>query len=76
MTLEGYTAKIEYDDELELFRGVILDLSGYADFFGSSPKSLKKEFKKSLEIYLESCKEEGVEPKKCYSGKFNVTTRN
>ncbi len=72
MTFEGYTAKIEYDDELELFRGEILGLSGYADFFGKSAKELKTEFKKSLAVYLKSCQEEGIEPKKQYSGKFNV----
>lgn len=72
MTHDGYTAKIEYDGDFDLFRGVILGLSGYADFFGDSPKALKKEFKKSLDVYLESCREEGIEPKKNYSGKFNV----
>ena len=38
MTLDGYNAKIEYDAELDLFRGEILGLTGGADFYGKNPK--------------------------------------
>ena len=34
MTHEGYQAKIEYDEELDQFRGEILGLNGGADFYG------------------------------------------
>ena len=47
MELEGYHAKIEYDAELDTFRGEILGLTGGADFYGKNPKELKAEFKKS-----------------------------
>ena len=36
MELNGYEAKIEYDPELDLFRGEILGLNGSADFYGKS----------------------------------------
>jgi len=68
----GYKAKIEYDPEIDLFRGEILGLNGGADFYGKSPSELRKEFKNSLKIYLDVCKEKGIEPKKQYSGKFNL----
>ena len=32
MTVDGYHAKIEFDEELDLFRGEILGLNGGADF--------------------------------------------
>ncbi len=48
MTVDGYRAKIEYDEELDLFRGEILGLSGEADFHGKNPMELHAEFKKSL----------------------------
>jgi len=61
MTLEGYNAKIEYDAELDMFRGEILGLSGGADFYGKNPKELRAEFKKSLQVFLEVCSEKGIE---------------
>ena len=72
MEIDGYKAKIEYDPELDQFRGEILGLNGSADFYGKTPASLRKEFKKSLKVFLEVCEEKGIEPVKNYSGKFNL----
>ena len=71
MNVDGYHAKIDYDEETDLFRGEILGLSGGADFYGSSPEELRREFKRSLDVFLEVCKEQGIEPRRHYSGKFN-----
>lgn len=72
MMLDGYYAKIEYDSELDTFRGEILGLTGGADFYGKNPEELKAEFKKSLDVFLEVCREKGIEPRRSYSGKFNL----
>jgi len=72
MTVAGYRAKIEYDPELDLFRGEILGLTGGADFYGKTPKELRAEFSKSLAVFLDVCKEQGIEPRRNYSGKFNL----
>ncbi len=72
MTVGEYRAKIEFDEELDLFRGEILGLNGGADFYGKNPKELRAEFKKSLEVFLEVCKEKGIEPRRQFSGKFNL----
>ena len=72
MTLNDYHAKIESDEELDLFRGEILGLNGGADFFGKSPEELRAEFKKSLQVFLEVCEEKGLEPRRNFSGKFNL----
>ncbi|MEO6743445.1 MAG: type II toxin-antitoxin system HicB family antitoxin [Caldimonas sp.] len=72
MSLKEYSAKIEYDAELDLFRGEILGLTGGADFYGKNPTELRAEFKKSLQVFLEVCAEKGIEPKRNYSGKFNL----
>ena len=72
MELDSYKAKIEYDPEIDMFRGEILGLNGGADFYGKSPSELRKEFKKSLNTFLEVCKEKGISPEKEYSGKFNL----
>ena len=72
MTVDGYKAKIEYDPDLDQFRGEILGLNGGADFYGNNPKELRSEFKKSLQTFLEVCAEKGIEPRRSYSGKFNL----
>jgi predicted HicB family RNase H-like nuclease len=72
MTVDGYSAKIEYDPETDMFRGEILGLTGGADFYGRNPKELRSEFKKSLEVFLQVCREKGIEPRRSFSGKFNL----
>jgi len=72
MNVDGYHAKIDYDEETDQFRGEILGLSGGADFYGASPEELRREFKKSLDVFLEVCKEQGIEPRRHYSGMFNL----
>jgi predicted HicB family RNase H-like nuclease len=58
MNVDDSHAKIDYDEETDQFRGDILGVSGGADFYGSSPGELCREFKKSLEVFLEVCKEQ------------------
>ena len=72
MNVDGYHARIEYDEETNQFRGEILGLSGGADFYGSSSEELRREFKKSLDVFLEVCKEQGIEPRRQFSGRFNL----
>ena len=72
MTLDGFHARIDYDEETDLFRGEILGLSGGADFYGSSPEELRKEFRASLDVFLAVCREKGIEPRRQYSGRFNL----
>jgi len=72
MTVDGFTAKIEYNADLDSFRGEIMGLNGGADFHGKNPKELRAEFKKSLQVFLDVCREQGIEPRRSYSGKFNL----
>ncbi len=72
MMINGYKAVIAYDSDIELFRGEFIGLNGGADFYGSDVESLRKEGAESLKVFLEVCKENGIEPKKQYSGRFNV----
>ncbi|APW45382.1 type II toxin-antitoxin system HicB family antitoxin [Rhodoferax antarcticus] len=72
MTVDDYHATIEFDPDLDMFRGEILGLNGGADFYGKNPKELRAEFKHSLDVFLEACGEKGIEPKRHFSGKFNL----
>ena len=71
MEIDGYRATIKYDPEIEMFRGEFI-LNGGADFYASNIKDLKKEGSISLKVFLKACKERNIEPRKEYSGKFNV----
>ena len=72
MTVDGYDAKIEYDPEIDMFRGEILGLTGGADFYGKTPAELRAEFRNSLAVFLDVCKEKGLAPRRSYSGRFNL----
>jgi predicted HicB family RNase H-like nuclease len=72
MQVDGYKARIEYDAELDQFRGEILGINGSADFYGNNPAALRREFRKSLQVFLDVCREKGISPKKTFSGKFNL----
>lgn len=72
MVIDGYKAVIEYDPEIEMFRGEFVGLNGGADFYAADIEGLKREGATSLRVFLEMCAEDGVEPRKAFSGKFNV----
>ncbi|MCD6269823.1 MAG: type II toxin-antitoxin system HicB family antitoxin [Deltaproteobacteria bacterium] len=72
MEIDGYKAIIAYDPEIEMFRGEFVGLNGGADFYAKDIDSLKQEGKTSLKVFLDMCAEDGIEPGKEYSGKFNV----
>lgn len=72
MEIKGYKAVIQFDPEIEMFRGEFTGLNGGADFYAKDIDSLKEEGKLSLEIFLKACKKRGIQPRKEYSGKFNL----
>ena len=71
---KGHKAKVVFDPEIGMLRGEILGLSGGADFYAESVSELEAEFIQSLEVYLEVCKERGIDPYKSYSGKLPYRT--
>lgn len=72
MTIHGYHAVIQYDPDIDMFRGEFVDLNGSADFYARDVEGLKREGELSLKVFLEMCAEDNVEPLRQYSGKFNV----
>jgi predicted HicB family RNase H-like nuclease len=63
---------MEFGPELDLFRGEVLGLDGVADFYAKNLKELRAEFKKSLRVFLAACQEKGIEPRRQFSGRFNL----
>ena len=72
MEINNYRAIVQYDPDIEMFRGEFVGLNGGADFYARDIKGLKEEGVISLKAFLEMCTGDGVEPRKNYSGKFNV----
>ena len=70
MEIKGYKAIINYDQEIEMFRGEFIDLNGGADFYAKDIDTLRREGDISLKEFLRGCAEWGIEPRKIYSGKL------
>jgi len=69
---KGYTAKVEFDDEAEIFHGEVIGIKDVVTFQVKTAKELKKVFKESVDDYLSFCKERGEAPDKPFTGKFVV----
>jgi predicted HicB family RNase H-like nuclease len=70
--INGYRAVVQYDPEIDMFRGEFVGLNGGADFYAKDIDNLRHEAETSLKVFLEMCAEDGVAPRKEYSGKFNL----
>ncbi|MBI4319212.1 MAG: type II toxin-antitoxin system HicB family antitoxin [Chloroflexi bacterium] len=72
MEYRGYVAKIEFDDEADVFHGEVMNLRDVITFQGESVAQLRQAFQESVDDYLAFCAERGEEPEKPYSGKFSL----
>lgn len=72
MEIEGYKAVIQFDPDTDMFRGEFIGLNGGADFYATDVAGLRREGAMSLRVFLEMCEEDGVEPRRRYSGKLNL----
>ena len=62
--VEGYRAVVRYDPELRMYRGEFVGLNGGADFYAEDMAKLRDEAATSLAVFLDMCREDGVEPRK------------
>ena len=72
MQHSDYIATVEYDPDISMFHGRIVNIRDVVTFYGASVDDLKHEFEVSLRTYLDFCKEKGVEPAKPFSGNLNL----
>ncbi len=72
MHYEKYTARIEYDEESDLFHGRVIGTRDSVDFYGKTTEDLHREFKISIEDYKMMCAKDGVQPEKPFAGKFTL----
>ena len=72
MEYKGYVGVVEYDSGAGIFHGDVIYTRDVITFQGKTVDEIEKSFKDSINDYIDWCKEEGIDPEKPYSGKFNV----
>lgn len=74
MEYRGYLASVEFDDSAGVLHGRVVNSGPYpiATFEATDTGELRREFERSVDEYLDWCEEDGVEPRKPFSGKLNV----
>ena len=72
MKYKSYFGTVEYDAQAKIFHGDIINTKDVITFHGTTVKEIEQAFKESINDYISWCMEEGAEPEKPYSGRFNV----
>ena len=61
---KGYTGVFEYDPELEVFTGHVVDIDGEVRFEAKSVAALRASMYGVVDHYLDACEKTGREPVK------------
>lgn len=61
LEINGYRAVIQFDPDIDMFRGEFIGLNGGADFYARDIASLKAEGTASLKVFLAMCREDGIQ---------------
>ncbi len=69
---KGYTGTFDYDPELELLAGHVIDLRDEIYFEGESVSELKSSMHRAIDHYLAVCNERGDTPEKPFSGQLRL----
>ena len=69
---KGYQGSIETSIKDRCLFGKILNINDLILYEGQTLDELEADFKESVNDYLQTCSEAGIEPKKPYKGSFNV----
>ncbi len=74
MIINDQKATISYDENLDMFRGEFIGLNGGADFYAADIAGLHIEGAQPLSVFLDMCREDGVEPYKDVISSFFFTS--
>jgi predicted HicB family RNase H-like nuclease len=69
VSYKGYTGEVEYDAAAKTLYGHVIDLGDVITFESEDAREIEEEFHRSVDVYLDWCKERGKEPEKPFSGK-------
>lgn len=70
MTYNGYTAKVGFDPEDQIFTGRVLGVRDIIGFHGETVAELTADFHQAVDHYLAVCAKRGETPEKPYSGRI------
>jgi predicted HicB family RNase H-like nuclease len=70
----GYVPSIWFEADDRSFHGVVEGLRDTVHFTGVSVDELEAAFHNNVDVYLEACVEDGIEPEKPWSGKLAFRT--
>ena len=61
---KGYIGEVVYDDVLDVLHARVINSGPYsiADAEATDVEGIKREFRISIDIYLDGCTEDGIEP--------------
>lgn len=69
ISYKGFTAKVEFSADDNLFVGRLIGMKDIVTFHGETVGELKNSMKETVDFYIEVCKKTGTKAKKNYSGK-------
>lgn len=69
---DGYLAEIELDEDAGMLFGIVINTRDTLHFTAPTIPELKREFARTVEVYIDWCNERGKPPEKPYSGKFQL----
>ena len=74
MRHKGYIAAVEYDDSVGRLHGWVVNSGPHpiATFEATALDGVRREFERSVDEYLASCKEDGVEPREPLAGTLDL----
>jgi predicted HicB family RNase H-like nuclease len=68
ITYKGYAGRVEFDDNAEVFTGIVVNAKVLISFCGRNVAELKKSFRDVVDTYLADCRAAGRKPEKPYNG--------
>ncbi len=69
---KGYSGTVEYSSEDNILFGKVIGIKSLVSYEGQSVDELRADFEGAVDEYLESCREQNIEPEKTYKGSLNV----
>ncbi len=70
LTYRGFTAKVEFSADDNLFVGRLIGVKDIVTFHGETVAELKTSMKETVDFFIEVCEKTGKKAKKNYSGKL------
>lgn len=70
LSYKGFTAKIEFSADDNVFFGRLLGTRDIVTFHAETVEELKDSMRETIDFYIETCEKNGKKVKKSYSGKL------